>query len=129
MLKRYLRLKNDLKKASLDSKAIKDKNINDDSIISAIEELVYILQPFDEATKSLSCKGIILHTVDMILQILIEKLSGLHSLKQKLVQHINERRCVWSDIILYLKNDHEGISLYQEPQGTEIESLYKFVIL
>ena len=105
------------------------KKMIDDDCFGSIKSLIVVLQYFDEATRLLSETSANLHTADLALQILTENLSNYKDIQKRTIERIVERRCVWSDIILYLKNDHTGITLYNEPSYHVIEQLYNNVIL
>lgn len=65
----------------------------------------------------------------MILQLLIDQLNDFKPIQERTMERIIERREIWSDIILYLKNDFEGIVLYEKPSHRAIADLYNMVIL
>ena len=129
MLKRYLVIVNDIRKAALDSESIRKRMVDDDDTLRAIKGLFAILKPFDEATKYLSESKTNLHRADLILQMLIDSLNGFEQLQERTITRIRERRAIWSDIVLYLKNDSDDIALYNKPEYSEIEEIFNIVII
>ena len=127
MLKRYIRIGKSLRKAAIDSPEIRSKMVQDEKSIKAIKGLIIMLEPFDRATKLLSKHGVNLHSADIILEMLLKKLEKFLRLRSRTIFKIRERRNVWSDIVLYLKDDTEDITLYEQPADSEIIKLYEQV--
>ena len=127
MLKRFIRLGKPLKKASLDSMEIKSKMIHDEKTILALRAIINILDPFDAATKGLSKSCVNLHSADLIIQILLDGLAQFPVLRQRTIEKIESRRMFWSDIILWLKDDTNGIELYQPVDYIQVAELYNQV--
>ena len=127
MLNRFIRLKDSLEKAKYDNTDIKKKMCFEDDEIIAINLITNVLEPFNVATKSLSAEGVNLHMADIILEILIGQIEN-QKLKNRTIERIMQRREIWSDMLLYLKNDTESISFYTEPNDIDIINLYNRVI-
>ena len=127
MLKRFLRLHVPLQKASLDSQEIAKKAKFSATDILIIQNIVKILIPFDDATRNLSKAGTNIHMADIILQMMVSKIDN-ENLKEQALNKIKQRREIWSDVLLFLKNDFKSICFYTEPTDSQIIDLYNKVI-
>ena len=128
MLQRYIRIENDIKKAALDCDEIEKKVNLLKNKTRAIKGIILALKPLDKATRELSTQGINLHQADIYLQTLLDECADF-GVRTRLIDRILERRKVWADVLLFLKDDHHGIELYTEPSNQDIIDLYNHVIL
>ena len=127
MLVRFNVLLQDLKRAALDSKEIEDrmKFIDDETKIK-VASLISVLAPFAEATKLLSSEEGSLITADLILMYCYGKIRS-RALQEKFFERVLVRRNYWSDILLYLCGESDGIIFYKKPLPSQIIDLYNKV--
>lgn len=126
MLRRFIRIYNDLQKAALDSPEIKNKLNFSDQDLNALIKITKILEPFDAATKKLSEQGTNLHMADIILEGLVLQIDD-KILRDKTILRIQQRRTCLSDILLFLKGEEN--LFYTIPQDFTIIEIYEKVIL
>ena len=126
MIRRFIQIFRDLKKAALDSKEINEKMVFSDNDFAAIVQMVKILTPFEIATNKLSERGTNLHMADIILESLVFQIDD-PDLRSKTVDRIEQRRTFLSDILLFLRGDTENI-FYNVPSDKSIIETYQKVI-
>lgn len=129
MLARFSRISADIKKASLDSKEIfclmRFCSEKEEDMLRA---LLSLLAPFEEATRLLSSESNTLVTADLILMNCLNKINA-ESLKLKFKTRVLSRRQNWSNILLHLQNETDGIEFFKKPSNESIVELYDRVSL
>ena len=98
----------------------------DENTHQILNSLIGLLEPFEEATRLLSCEDTNLVTADLILMNCLNKIT-VQSVRQSFHSRVLNRRNKWSDILLYLQNEHHGVDFFQMPHQNEIIDIYNKV--